>query len=112
MQKYYSLKYQESKMRDFVSKYKNWLDYSDMNCTEHGSRRQYTYNKLHGKDYLDQLTNLKDTTGMHPIGLFQQSADKKDSRIELWVDHDFYRFTDRRFELFVKEFVKDNKKSK
>lgn len=118
MKKYYSLKYQENKIRDFIMKHKNWLDYSSMDCTstvlstKYGSYYQYAYNKKHGKEYLRELIKFKDKNGMYPFGTCHPSENKKDCRIKLWIDDKFYKFTDKRLEQFTAEFVKNNKKSK
>lgn len=116
MRKYYSLKYQESKIRDFIKKHKNWLDYSNMDhrwmIDNVKNQRDYYYNKMHGKDYLRELIKFKDKTGMYPFGTCHNNLDGKDCRIKLWIDDKFYKFTDKRFKQFVDGFVKNNKKSK
>lgn len=117
MRKYYSLKYQENKIRDFIRKHKNWLDYSDLDVSvlhrNNIKNRVYAYNKMHGKDYLRELIKFKDKSGMYPFGTCHESHDdNKDCRIKLWIDDKFYKFTDKRFEQFVDGFVKNNKKTK
>ena len=61
-----------------------------------------------GKDYLDAVIKFKDKNGVYPFGC----RSNKDYRIKLWIGDKFYKFTDKRFELFVKEFVEYNKKTK
>lgn len=116
MRKYYSLKYQENKIRDFIKKHKNWLDYSCLDvsdlCRSYIEDKKYAYNKKHGKEYLRELIKFKDKNGMRPFGICQSSENKKDCRIKLWIDDKFYKFTDKRFKLFTEEFVKNNKKLK
>lgn len=113
MRNYYSPKYQESKIRDFIKKHKNWLDYSGLEvsnlCRNNIENKVYAYNKMHGKDYLDAVIKFKDKNGVYPFGLCRSN---KDYRIKLWIGDKFYKFTDKRFELFVKEFVEYNKKTK
>lgn len=116
MKKYYSLKYQESKLREFIKKHKNWLDYSSLDVSNlyrnNIEDRKYAYNRKHGKEYLRELIKFKDENGMHPFGTCHPSDNKKDCRIKLWISDKFYKFTDKRFEQFTAEFVKNNKKSK
>ena len=114
MKNRYSLKYQEQKIREFIKKHKNWLDYSYMDHrwimdnTKH--QRVYYYNKMHGKDYLRELFKFKDKSGMYPFGFCYESYDSKDCRIKLWLGDNFYKFTDARFDKFVEVFVKNNMK--
>lgn len=116
MRKYYSLKYQESKIRDFIKKHKNWLDYSSLDVSSsyrnNIENKVYAYNKMHGKDYLRELIKFKDKTGMYLFGTCHKNLNGKDCRIKLWIDDKFYKFTDKRFEQFVDGFVKNNKKTK
>lgn len=113
MKKYYSIKYQEAMIRDFIMKHKYWLDYSEMThshtvCSrKYGSYYEYPYIRKHSKEYFLEVLKLKDASGMYLFG----SCDNY-SRIKLWIDDDFYKFTDKRFEQFIEDFEKRNKKHK
>lgn len=116
MKKWYSLKYQEQKLRDFIKKHKNWLDYSHLDVNNlyrnNIEDKKYAYNKMHGKDYLRELIKFRDKSGIYPFGACHPSENRKDYRIKLWIDNNFYKFTDARFDKFVECFVKNNKKTK
>lgn len=107
MKNWYSFKYQEQKLRDFIKKHKNKFDYSDM--VKIG--KNYIYNRFHGKHYLYAVRRLKDWRGRNLFNM-PLFTTEKNKRVLLWIDDDYVPFTDARFDKFVECFIKNNKKTK
>lgn len=98
MKTWYSFKYQEQKIREFIKKHKNKLDYSKMmKCG-----KNYLYNRLHNEEYLYSLKNLRDKMGRE-LFIMPVFTTEKNKRVLLWIYDDFVPFTDARLKAFEKE---------
>ena len=98
MKTWYSLKYQEQKIREFIKKHKNKLDYSEMSK----SGKNYLYNRLHNAEYLYSLENLRDKAG-HKLFFMPEFALNENKRVLLRIDDLYVPFTDARLEVLDKE---------
>ncbi len=102
-----SVEKQEELLREFITKYKNYLDEYELD-EEYWSKK--------GKDFIEHgIDRMMDSQGMY---IFDSTDSASGFRVDLWIeaesDNNFLPFTDKRWKLFVEQFEKRNnvKKSK